>query len=438
MKHLAIVIFLLFTMAGQVWAAEGDKYTCPMHPHYISDDEDGTCPICGMDLKPIKKDSDSGEKEILYWVAPMNSDFKSDKPGKSPMGMDLVPVYADGSDDNGEGRSTIKISPETIQNIGVRTEKAKSTTFGASIRSYGLVAENVRLLHDVSSRVAGWIEDLEVTAVGDEVKKGQLLFTLYSPELVSAQQDYLSALATGVKGRINSTKKRLASLGVQDKFLDQLKKKRKSSQNIPHYSESDGVVSELNVSGGTYVKPGMSIAKIQDYSSVWINVSVAEKDLSFLLKDMLAEISFPNISKDTRSAMIDYIYPTVDKASRTGQVRLVLKNTDGSLRPGAYADVTFEAMPEERLAVPSEAILHSSEGDYVVVALGKGRFQPRKVVTGIHNKGKTEIVSGLAESDNVVVSSQFLIDSESSFREAFRKMDSPKESTPVGGPHAGH
>lgn len=389
MKQIAVILLLVLSFGAEAWAAEDDKYTCPMHPHYIAD-ESGTCPICGMDLVPMK----GGESKA-----------------------------------DGDGRTEITISPETIQNIGIRTEKAEFARFGSNIRSYGLVNENVRLLHDVSSRVAGWVEDLEVTAVGDEVKKGQLLFTLYSPELVSAQQDYLSALATGVKGRINSTKKRLESLGVQQKFLDQLKKNRKSRQNIPHYSETDGVISELNVRGGTYVKPGMTIAKIQDYSSVWINVSVAEKDLPFLTKDMPAEVSFPNISKEARTARIDYIYPTVDKASRTGQVRLVLTNPDGTLRPGAYADVTFETKPEKRLAVSREAVLHSSEGDYIIVALGEGRFQPRKVKTGIHNKGKTEIVAGLAESDEVVVSSQFLIDSESALRESFRKMQ--KLQTPL-------
>lgn len=389
MKQIAAILLLVFSLSNQTWAAEDNQYTCPMHPHYIAD-EPGTCPICGMDLVPLK----GGTEEV-----------------------------------SGDERTTVTISPETIQNIGVRTEKAEFARFGSNVRSYGLVNENVRLLHDVSSRVAGWVEDLKVTAVGDEVKKGQLLFTLYSPELVSAQQDYLSALATGVKGRINSTQKRLASLGVQQKFLEQLNKNRKSEQNIPHYSETDGVISELNVRGGTYVKPGMSIAKIQDYSSVWINVSVAEKDLPFLSKDMPAEVSFPNISEETRTARTDYIYPTVDKASRTGQVRLVLSNPEGTLRPGAYADVTFETKPEKRLAVSREAVLHSSEGDYVVIALGEGRFQPRKVRTGIHSKGKTEIVAGLAESEEIVVSSQFLIDSESALRESFRKMQ--KLQTPL-------
>jgi Cu(I)/Ag(I) efflux system membrane fusion protein len=436
MKRIAIIILLIFSFNGSAWA-DSDKYTCPMHPNYISESE-GTCPICGMTLVPLAGDEKeensnidsnnnniSGERKILYWQAPMNPSYKRDKPGKSPMGMDLVPIYGT---ENNSGRNTIKISPETIQNIGVRTEKAEEARFGTNIRSYGLVTENVRLLHDISSRVSGWVEKLEITAVGDIVKKGELIFSLYSPELVSAQQDYLSSLSSGVRSRIKSTKKRLQSLGVQDKAITRLKKSRKSFQNIPFYADIDGVISELNIREGTYVKPGMIIAKLQDYSTVWVNVSVAEKDLSFLYNGMLAEARFPNISKEILTARVDYIYPTIDKATRTGQVRLVLDNADGTLRPGAYSDITFETKAEKRLSVPSESILRSTDGNYVVVALGDGRFQPQKVKIGIHNRGRTEIVSGINIGDKIVVSSQFMIDSESSLRESFRKMQKMQKS----------
>ncbi len=446
MRFTAILLILLTFNISPAFA-EGEIYTCPMHPHIISETE-GTCPICGMDLVALENDeeeeissSDTGEKKILYWVAPMDPNYKMDKPGKSPMGMDLVPVYDDGgSSDDGEGRVTVRISSEMIQNIGVRTEKVTINNFGDEIRSYGLITENIRLQRDISSRVSGWIEMLKITAVGDEVKEGDLLFTMYSPELVSAQQDYIAAIITNTKGRINSSARRMEALGVQKKVLEDLKNSRKKLQNIPFYAETNGTISKLNIRKGTFVKSGMQIAEIQDYSSVWINVSIAEKDLQFLSKDSKAVIKFPNLGGLERTGQIDYIYPTISKASRTGKIRLVLDNIDGNLKPGAYADVEFETNIKKRLSILSEAVLKSSDGDFVVVAKGKGRFQPKEVKLGISNKGRVEVISGINEGDDIVVSSQFMIDSESSLREAFRKMKKPvkAKSVATGDTHAGH
>ena len=395
-KIITNVIFVLFLISSQAFA-EGEKYTCPMHPHYIAT-ESGSCPICGMDLVLLEEETDH-----------------------------KINSSKDKSSNN--SKKAITISPETIQNIGVRTQKATAAIFGNDVRSYGLVAPNVRIQHDISSRIDGWVEELKVTAVGDEVKKDQLLFSLYSPDLISAQQDYIAAISSGLRSRIISSKKRLKSLGVQDRAINQIKKKRQKLQNIPFYSDVDGVVSKLNIRKGTYVKSGMQLAVIQDYSSVWINVSVAEKDLGFLKKDMKTEVTFPNISNEKRIARIDYIYPTIDEVSRTGQIRLILNNENGKLRPGSYADVSFETISVKRLSVPLEAVLKSSDGDHVVVDLGNGRFESRQVKTGVSNKGRIQIISGLKEGENIVVSSQFLIDSESSLRESFRKMQ--KTQTPL-------
>ncbi|PIR33671.1 MAG: efflux transporter periplasmic adaptor subunit, partial [Alphaproteobacteria bacterium CG11_big_fil_rev_8_21_14_0_20_44_7] len=254
-------------------------------------------------------------------------------------------------------------------------------------------------------------------------------FTLYSPDLISAQQDYIAALATGIQGRINSSAKRLKSLGAGNKTIEQIKAKRQKLENLPFYAEIDGIVSHLMVNQGSYVKPGMQIATIQDYSSVWIDVSVAEKDLQFIKKDGKATVSFPNLGNIERTARIDYIHPTIDADSRTGQVRLVMDNPNGTLRPGAYADVIFETNIDKRLSVPSEAILKSAEGDFVVMALGAGRFQSQLVQTGVSSRGRTEIKYGIENGEEVVVSSQFLIDSESSLRESFRKLQ--KVQTPL-------
>ncbi len=442
MRKLIIPIFLLLIFIAPPILAGEQQYTCPMHPHYVAD-RPGACPICGMDLVPMESDDEAeeeiveettsnattpktGEKKILYWVAPMNPNYKMDKPGKSPMGMDLVPVYAEDEDKpaakkkNSNKRSSVTIAPETIQNMGVRTEKAQMASFGTLVRSYGDVTENVRLQSDISGRVEGWIKDLQIKAEGDAVKKGDLLFKLDSPELISAQQDYISAVKTGIKGRINAAKKRLRSLGVQDMAIKDIKKA--ANPYISFYATQDGIVSHINIREGSYIKSGMKLIQIQDYSSVWIDVSIAEQDIPYINNTTKVSVSFPNLGLQAQNAKIDYIYPTIDRATRTGRVRLVLDNKNGSIKPGAYADIEFETGVKRRLSIPSDAILKSKDGDFVVVALEKGRFQPRKVTTGLRYKGRTEILKGLKDNDNIVVSGQFLIDSESALRESFRKM----------------
>lgn len=439
---LFLLVIICFSMPV---LAEGQKYTCPMHPHYVAD-RPGSCPICGMDLvaldteegsaspKAVTKNSQadvSGEKKILYWQAPMNPNYKSDKPGKSPMGMDLIPVYSDGNESTTTGaaeRTAVTISPETIQNSGVRTENAQMASFGTAVRSYGDVTENVRLQSDIASRVSGWIKDLKFKAEGDEVKKGELLFTLDSPELISAQQDYISALQSGVQGRVGSAERRLRSLGVQNSVISTIRKNRRAEVYTPFYADNSGVISMISIREGSYVRPGMMVMQIQDYTSVWIEVSIAEQDIPYINSTTKVSVSFPNLGIQEQQAEIDYIYPTIDRATRTGRVRLVLNSPDHVLKPGAYADVEFETGVERRLSIPSDAILKSKDGDFVVVALKEGRFQPRRILSGLRYRGRTEVLQGLAENDDVVVSGQFLIDSESSLRESFRKMQRMQRS----------
>ncbi len=368
-------------------------------------------------------------KEILYWVAPMNPNYKMDKPGKSPMGMDLVPVYAEKTSepelnkhDNSINRAIVSLSPETIQTIGIRTEKAQMAAFGLMVRSYGEVTENIRLQSDISDRVSGWIKELKIKAEGDQVKKGDLLFKLDSPELVAAEEDYISAIKTDAKWRIDATKTRLESLGVQDIVIEEIQTKNKVLTYTPFYATQDGIVSKINVREGSYVKPGMTIISIQNYSSVWIDVSIAEKDLPYISKTTKARVSFPNLGIKTHQAKIDYIYPTINQKTRTGSIRLVLDTPNRKIMPGAYADVEFESTVKQRLSIPSNSILKSKNGDFVVVALKDGRFQPRKVLLGVHYKDRTEVLEGINMDDNVVISGQFLIDSESSLLDSFEKM----------------
>lgn len=388
-------IVLLFSFAVPVHAAT-QKYTCPMHPHYIAD-RPGSCPICGMDLTQMDVDEQG----------------KATRRGKVT---------------KAEERSIVTIAPETIQNTGIRTEQAEKASFGTLVRSYGDVTENVRLQSDISSRVEGWVENLKVSANGDRVQAGDLLFTLYSPALVSAQQDLMSAMQTGIKGRINSSTKRLSSLGMQKRAIQQLKTKRKPFQKIPFYATVDGLIRDINIREGSYIQPGMRLMALQNYDTVWVDVSIAEQDIPYITTDTKAIVSLPALGMKDKKAQIDYIYPTIDRATRTGRVRLVLENKDGALKPGAYADVEFETGVEQRLSIPSDAILKSKDGEFIVLSLGEGRFQPRKILTGLHYRGRTEVLSGLKEKERVVVSGQFLIDSESALRESLRKMKRMQKS----------
>lgn len=430
--HILMMVVLVFCVTPAL--AQTQHYTCPMHTHYFSDHA-GKCPICGMDLIAVESGEEqaqmssahqaAGEKEILYWRAPMDPNYRSDKPGKSPMGMDLVPVYAQDTSMTTEGRAVVQISSEMIQNTGVRFERAQMNDFGSVVRGYGDVTENTRLQFDISSRVEGWIENLKIKAVGDDVKKGDLLFNFYSPALISAQKDLVSALATGLSGRIDSAAKRLISLGMQKQAIDAVKKQRKPFDSVPFYAEANGVVSRIDIRDGTYAKPGMNLMVLQNYDTVWIEVDIAEQDIAFMTQKTKASVSMPAFGVKDQVAKVDYIYPTMNRATRTGRIRLVLDNPDGKFKPGAYADVTLETNVKKRLSIPSDAILKSKDGDYVVLAKGQGRFQPVEVVIGLSYKGRAEVVSGLSEEDDVVISGQFLIDSESALRESFRKMKSP-------------
>ncbi|KUO65168.1 MAG: hypothetical protein APF80_14205 [Alphaproteobacteria bacterium BRH_c36] len=375
------------SIAKQDGAEKGEvKWTCPMHLHYIADDF-GTCPICGMDL--VKVD-----------------------PGAS----ESAPADA-------AQRTTIVIAPETMQTMGVRIAKAEKSNFGRIIRSYGRIAENERLQTEMSARTEGWIEDLKIRAVGDQVKEGDLLFSMYAPEFIVSQRDYLDALKGNSRQRIQSIKTRLKAFGMQERAIEELEKKREELEFVPFYADRDGTVAMIELRPGSYVRRGTMLTRIQDYSQVWLMVSVSEKDLTFIEPGTAARVTFPNIPGREVYGKVEYVYPTVDAKTRTGQVRLVLENADGELRPGAFADVAFEVGAEMRLAVPSEAILNSGGARYVVASLGGGRFEPRAVSTGVTSGPWTEISGEIEAGDDIVVSGQFLIDSESALRESFRKLE---------------
>jgi len=397
-------------------------YVCPMHPNIIKG-EPGSCPICGMDLveKEEEEPEETGEKKILYWVAPMDPNYRRDEPGKSPMGMDLVPVY-----DEGAGLS-VKISPVVENNMGVRTAVAEYNKLWRRVETVGYVDFDENRIAHIHLRTKGWIEKLLVKSEGERVKKGQLLFEVYSPELVNAQEEYLQALGTGSRRLIPASKERLIALGISEKQIANLKKKRKVEQYVQIYAPQSGIIDKLNVREGMFVMPSKEVMSLADLSSVWLLAEVFEKQADWIRQGQSADVTLSYLPGRTWKGEVEYIYPSLDPKTRTLKVRLRFDNVDESLKPNMFANVTIYSGPKsEIIVIPREALIRTGSDDRVILSMGKGRFQPRNVVAGIESGDWIEIASGLEEGDVVVTSGQFLIDSEASLKASLKRM-TPKQ-----------
>ena len=415
------------------------QYTCGMHPMIITD-EPGLCPICNMELTPLKKSgalAGDGERQVKYWVAPMDPTYIRNEPGKSPMGMDLVPVY----EDEATGGSVISIDPVTVQNMGVRTAAVERRDLSRTIRTVGLVEYDEPKRQTVTAKVAGWIERLYVDQLGQQVGKGAPLLEIYSPELVSAQEEYLLALenherlavspfpeiADGAERLLEAAKRRLSLWDISLGQIETLEKTRKVQKTMTLYTPSPGIVTAKMMNVGGYVKPGMALYELSDISTVWVMADIYEFELPWVKAGLPARVALPFVGGKEVSAQVSYVYPFVEPRTRTVKARLELANPDFELKPDMYVNVVVETEPVRNvLSVPSEAILHSGEEKRVFVPLGGGRFEPRLVKVGAaDDAGNSEIVQGLFDGERVVTSAQFMFDSESKLREAIRKMMEP-------------
>jgi len=362
------------------------------------------------------------EEGVLYWVAPMDPNYRRDKPGKSPMGMDLVPVYAD---ENTDG-NLISIKPEVVQNLGVRTASAERTRLWRGIDTVGYVDYDESRVSHIHLRTEGWIENLAVKSEGERVKKGERLFDLYSPELVNAQKEFVTSLSSGNKSLIRASKPRLAALGVSDSQIKQIEKTRQTKQNISVYAPQDGVVSSLMVREGMFVKPSMNVMRLGDLSSVWLLAEVFERQSQWVSVGQDAEVKLSYVPGHVWQGKVEYIYPSLDAKTRTLKVRLRFENPDEGLKPNMYANVRIFGGPKNNIVViPLEGLIRTGRDERVIIDLGDGRFEARDVVAGMESGDYVEIMQGVDAGERIVISGQFLIDSEASMRAGIKRMDKP-------------
>jgi Cu(I)/Ag(I) efflux system membrane fusion protein len=363
------------------------------------------------------------EKEVIYWVAPMDANYRRDKPGKSPMGMALVPVYAS---DAGNNSSGVTISPEVIQNLGIRTMAAERSRLWRSIDTVGYVDYDESRVSHIHLRTEGWIEHLAAHSEGERVRKGEKLLELYSPDLVNAQDEFVQALVSGNKSLVRASRERLIALGVPTDQVKRLEKTRKVEQNISIYSPQDGVVSKLMVRHGMFVTPKDQVMSLADLSSIWLLAEIYESQADWVKVGLPAEVTLAFLPGRTWEGQVEYIYPSLDPKTRTLKARLRFDNPDEALKPNMYAHVKiFAGAREGIIVIPVEALIRTGRESRVVIALGEGRFASRTVTAGIESGDWVEILSGLEPGEEVVTSGQFLIDSEASLKASMTRMQSP-------------
>jgi len=412
-------------------------YHCPMHPSYTSD-KPGDCPICGMKLVPIKKEGTAKGAQAAGNVAEARPGIK--------------------------GQAAIYLSPEKQQLIGVRTDVVTYTPLTKVIRAVGQVtADETRLSH-VHTKVEGWVENLYVNFTGMLVKKGQPLLSIYSPELVATQEEYLLALraqkrlkqspfsevAGGGDSLLAASRRRLQLWDVADSEIRRIEKAGRPFKAITLYSPASGFVMEKNVIAGQKVDSATDLLVIADLREVWVEVEFYEQDVALVRLGDQARLTVASYPQRTWTGRIDYIYPSVDPQTRTLRARLRFPNPGLLLKPGMYAEVKIDRPLGRWLAVPEEAVLDSGTRKIVFIARGGGHFEPREVKVGLQAEGRREILSGLKAGDRIVTSGNFLIDSESRLESALEPMAETKPvrvgegaakgkpQKPAAAGHAGH
>ncbi|MCF6268323.1 MAG: efflux RND transporter periplasmic adaptor subunit [Melioribacteraceae bacterium] len=430
--------FLSDNSAAEAHEHDGQKklYTCGMHPNII-EEEPGDCPICGMKLLPIKSNTtassttSSGEKKIMYYRAPMNPNEVYDEPGKSRMGMDLVPVY----EDEGAASGVVTVDGAVMQSMNVKIEHVKLRDISSTIFTNGILFTDERVEYVVNTKVGGWIEKLYVNYTGQEVKKGEKLVEIYSPELVAAQQELLTAVSyeKAVSGSsdseilnsgsdlVKNAIRKLELYDISKSDIEKLIETKNVTKLMTIYAPFAGTVLTKKVNEGEKINAGREITKIADLTNLWLKADIYESELNKIELGSTVETAFSYNPSKIYKGKISFIYPTVDPKTRTVQIRIDLKNRSGELKPAMFGNVEiFGKRFGMQPTVPETAVLRSGKKTLIMLALGVGRFKPVEVKLGLYSDGYYQILKGVQEGDMIVTSSQFMLDSESSLRSAVK------------------
>jgi multidrug efflux pump subunit AcrA (membrane-fusion protein) len=375
------------------------------------------------------------ERKILYWRAPMDPTYISDKPGKSPMGMDLIPVY-EGEEQT--GGPTVVIDPVTMQNIGVQTTPVRKVNLHRVIRTVGYLDYNEEKLQRVNIKFSGWVERLYVDQTGQHVQQGQPMLSIYSPDLVATQEEYLLAyrnakrlatssfgdISAGGESLLESSRRRLLYWDISEKQIRDLEENGRVSKTVTLYAPSNGVVIKKMVEEGMRVMPGMDLYQLADLSQLWVYGQIYQYEVPFVKVGQPVQVHVSYIPGKTYKGKVDYVYPFLDEKTRNVSVRIVVPNPNLELKPQMYATVDFaSSIGSNVTAIPSDAVIRTGTRNVVFVAKGGGKFQPRDVTLGPEGQnGLVQVLAGVVPNENVVTSAQFLIDSESRLKEAIQMM----------------
>jgi Cu(I)/Ag(I) efflux system membrane fusion protein len=434
-------------------------YRDPMNPQVTSDVPKKSSD--GMDFVPVyaAEPGTAGEKKIAYYKDPMHPWYTSDKPGKAPdCGMDLVPVYEGESDVKG-----IKIDPVTVQNIGVKVEDVVKRRLDKVIRTNGKVDYDERKVYSVNTKVMGWVEKLYVDYTGKVVRKGEPLMEFYSPELVTTQEEYLQALAyqkklqesnldearKGSAELLESARRRLQYWDIPESEIRALEQRGTPKKTMTIFSPADGIVMDKMVRVGQNVMAGMEMYKIADLSTVWVLADIYQYELPWVKLGQTVDIELSYLPGKPFRGTITYLYPYLNEETKTAKARIEVRNTGTyDLKPDMFATVKIVSpLSVEAVVVPEQAIIRSGERNIAVIALGGGYFDPREVKLGVQSEGYVQVLDGIKEGERIVVSSQFLIDSESNLKAAISQMSGHagmdmskpmKEQPPTGEEHKGN
>jgi membrane fusion protein, copper/silver efflux system len=445
-------------------------WTCAMHPQVI-EDHPGTCPICGMDLVPVKDEGDKGHEngmgneptqaspngaptapkgkgKILFYRNPMDPTITSPVPRKDEMGMDYVPVYANEAESAANQGAVVTIDPAVEQNMNVVTAKVSRRDIERQVRTVGYLDYDQEKMVSVTTKYPGFIEKTYVNYVGQPVRKGQPLFDIYSPQLVQTEQELLSAkryadrmasapggAAARAQSLLAAARERLAYWDISQEQIRHLEESGEILRALQVVAPSSGVVMKrMPGLEGMAVQPGMELLHIAGLSDLWLTVEVFENQLPWVNIGSPAKITMTYFPGETLTGKVRFIEPAVSEKTRTVQLTLEIPNPRHRLRAGMYATVLFEPVAARNaIAVPTQAVLRTGERNVVIVALGNGRFAPRDVTLGPEGDGYVQVISGLDDGAEIVTSSQFLIDSESNLKEAIQKMIEAKRAEPKGG-----